>query len=96
MELEPYSRFLKTSPIRYDNKDTFGLWTKIQLDNTEDFVVPNSLEGRPDLISDLQYDTPVFWWVIVAFNHPEEIIGFPKTGQVIKIPRRSELITGLI
>ena len=49
-------------------------------------VVPNGMEGRPDLLSNSVYNTPDLWWFICAANNIidpfEEII----PGKKIKIP----------
>tara|TARA_R110001583_G_scaffold8932_5_gene42137 strand:- start:825 stop:1121 length:297 start_codon:yes stop_codon:yes gene_type:complete len=49
-------------------------------------IVPNGMEGRPDLISNSIYNTPDLWWLICAANNIidpfEELI----SGKKIKIP----------
>lgn len=53
------------------------------------FTVPNYMEGRPDIISNMFYQTVQLEWVIVLANHPKNPLNWPKTGDTIVIPRKS-------
>tara|TARA_R110000765_G_scaffold50479_1_gene102570 strand:- start:677 stop:973 length:297 start_codon:yes stop_codon:yes gene_type:complete len=69
---------------------TSDQWTylneTLDLSNFNIAVVPNGMEGRPDLISNSIYKTPDLWWLICAANNIidpfEELI----SGKKLKIP----------
>ena len=75
---------------RIKNILTNDKWT--YLSNTMDkyeyniAIIPNGMDGRPDLISNSIYHTPDLWWLICAANNIidpfEELI----SGKKIKIP----------
>ena len=90
------SRFKDTNFIlTKDGHETYGLAegldalrtiTGDQLDPP--YRVPNSFESRPDLIANLKYDNSHLEWVIVLANRPKNTIGWPRAGDIIKIPKR--------
>jgi|TARA_R100000482_G_scaffold120282_1_gene65422 hypothetical protein len=49
-------------------------------------VVPNGMEGRPDLISNSVYGTPYMWWVICVANNISDPFEQLKAGKQIKLP----------
>ena len=49
-------------------------------------VVPNNLEGRPDLISYAAYGNELLWWVIVEANNVFDYEVDLKAGTQILIP----------
>lgn len=49
--------------------------------------VPAGFENRPDLISDLFYGTPGYWWLLMQVNNvPDPFEGF-NVGDRILIPK---------
>ena len=48
--------------------------------------VPLGFEQRPDLISDVFFDTPELWWLLLRVNNMEDPFEDLKTGTKIKIP----------
>lgn len=87
------SRFRRTNLLKTRlGKDTYGLINGfdeikfIKENNYQEYTVPNSEEGRPDLISVRFYGDPQKEWVIVLANHPKNPLNWPKTGDIIKVP----------
>jgi len=50
-------------------------------------VIPNGYEHRPDLISNLFYGTPAFWFLILEYNNISDSFEGLNVGDVIKIPK---------
>ena len=50
-------------------------------------VVPNNMEGRPDLIAYAAYNNEQLWWVIVEANNAYDYEVDLKAGKQILIPR---------
>ena len=50
------------------------------------YVIPG-YEHRPDLISDVFYDTPEYWWLILMYNNIDDPFEGLNIGDQIKIPR---------
>jgi hypothetical protein len=44
-------------------------------------------EHRPDLISDVFYSTPAYWWLILLYNNIDDPFEGLNVGDQIKIPR---------
>ena len=100
--LLPTSRFKYTSLIKTkDGKDTysrmegFDALKNISGENFQFYTVPNTVEGRPDLIASNFYGNQHLEWVLVIANHPTNPLNWPKSGDIIKIPNRS-FINGLL
>lgn len=49
-------------------------------------TVPLQFENRPDNISDVFYDSPRHWWLIMQFNGYNDPFEFLNAGEEIKIP----------
>lgn len=49
-------------------------------------VVPNDLEGRPDLLAYAAYGNELLWWVIVEANNVYDYETDLKAGKQILIP----------
>lgn len=95
-----YSRFRLTERVIEQGKETLGVWARQSWlkELPEDrfimvYKVTSRTEGRPDLISNLLYGTPLLDWVIISFNaahYPElnvrGVLNWPKTGTIIKYP----------
>ena len=50
------------------------------------YVIPG-YEHRPDLISDIFYDTPEYWWLILLHNNIDDPFEGLNVGDQIKIPK---------
>ena len=50
-------------------------------------IVPNDMEGRPDLLSFAAYGTELMWWLIVEANSVYDYEEDLKAGTQIIIPR---------
>lgn len=49
--------------------------------------IPVGYEHRPDLISDLFYNTPSFWWLILQFNEVHNPFESLNVGDRVLIPK---------
>jgi len=49
------------------------------------YVIPG-YEHRPDLISDIFYKTPEYWWLILLYNNIDDPFEGLNVGDQIKIP----------
>ena len=49
-------------------------------------VIPTQHANRPDLISDIFYDTPANWWVIMEVNDINDPFENLNAGDPVKIP----------
>ena len=49
--------------------------------------VPAGYEHRPDLISDIFYETPEYWWLLLLFNNITDPFEEFNVGDRILIPR---------
>lgn len=91
------SRFKDTAFIlTKDGQETYGLTEGLDSlrvitgDQLEPpYKVPNSMEGRPDLIANLKYQNSHLEWIIVLANRPRNTVGWPRAGDIIKIPKKS-------
>jgi hypothetical protein len=100
IQLDSFSRFKDTQPIITDapvpggRVETFGLWKPpkfltMPLDPQNDVMriqVDARRAGRPDLIADDIYGSPSYYWVLITFNQPDRILGWPQNGLVIQAP----------
>jgi hypothetical protein len=62
---------------------------QLQSDSTQNkiAVVPNDMEGRPDLIAYAAYGTELLWWLIIEANNIFDIESGLKAGTQIIIPQ---------
>jgi len=92
-EFDQFSRFNQSTPIIVDGVETFGTWTEPSFIRTrpeEDqigvFRVTSAIKGRPDLISNQLYGTPLLDWVLISFNNARRALNWPKAGDSIEYP----------
>lgn len=97
--LEDFSRFSRTEMVIVDGCETFGRWKSYSFlkerpadENIEVFQVPSSMEGRPDLISQQVYGTPLLDWVLIAFNNARNSLNWPRTGDLVEYPIESVVV----
>lgn len=101
MSIFPYrSRYRNTEMVIADGVDivgaeTVGTWNQPSylLERPSEraisrFYVNNAVEGRPDLIASVVYGAADLDWVLIAFNHPPEILNWPRAGDLIEIVSR--------
>jgi len=94
IRIDALSRFTKTEMVVKDGIDTFGLWTRpefLKKENLQEkdiitLSIDQKFAGRPDLIADVYYKTPLLEWIVIMFNRPLNTMGWPKAGTVIQIP----------
>jgi hypothetical protein len=101
--MEEASRFKDTPNIIFNGEVTKSSWRKLTILKTDPqptdyfpYVVTTVTEGRPDLISNEVYNTPMLDWVIIAYNKANEVFNWPQTSQVIKIPREELFMPELL
>jgi hypothetical protein len=106
IKLDSFSRFQETRPIITDSPyggriETFGLWkeptflTKF-LDPQLDLIhirVDGSRVGRPDLIANDVYGSPSYYWVLIAYNKPKDLFGWPQINTIVLAPN-PQLVLG--
>lgn len=97
--IEDFSRFSRTEMVIVDGKETFGRWSSYSFlkerpaeENIEIFKVTSAVEGRPDLISNQVYGTPLLDWVLIAFNNARGALNWPKTGDLVEYPVESIVV----
>ena len=102
IELSPYSMFANT-PAYQDvsveiegvrqNVIVFGMMVDAVVADASDtlFRVPQSAEGRLDLISQKYYGTPELWWVVALVNNIRDPLVGAEVGQTIRVPTRNRL-----
>jgi len=92
IKLTDFSRLRKTDMVIVDGVETFGVWTQpsyliARPDEQQigKFKVANQYAGRPDLIANTLYGTPLLDWVLMAFNNVTEL-NWPSAGTIIEYP----------
>ena len=85
--------------IIVDGNETFGRWQSYSFlkvrppeDQIDVFQVTSAVEGRPDLISQQIYDTPLLDWVLIAFNNARDSLNWPKAGDLVEYPIESVVV----
>ena len=94
IDVTSISRFFGTEIITRNGVETFGRWSRPEFlvpenladDDILSITVDNTRAGRPDQIAVDLYNSPFLEWVIVMFNRPQNPVGWPKSGQVIRAP----------
>lgn len=102
-EFDEYSRYRYTELLMYDDSETLGTWNQpsfLVKRPTEDqigvFRVTSAVEGRPDLIANQLYGSPLLDWVLIAFNNARSALNWPKTGDVIEYPLKIVVIPEIV
>ena len=102
-DLDEFSRYKSTEEILFDGNETIGSWSQpsfIITRPTDDLIgvfrVTSALEGRPDLISNQLYGTPLLDWVLISFNNARSALNWPKAGDSIEFPIRSLVIPEIV
>jgi hypothetical protein len=97
IDVTSISRFSQTEAVIINGIETFGRWKRpdfinpdlLDEDQIRTFGVDNEFAGRPDLIATDFYGSPLLEWVVIMFNNPQNPIGWPVSGSVIRLPERS-------
>jgi hypothetical protein len=92
-KLDDFSRFFQTGETIVDGNETFGIWKPpsfIRVRPLEEkigrFRVTSQTEGRPDLIANALYGTPLLDWVLISFNKVRDPLNWPRAGTTIEYP----------
>jgi len=88
-----------------DGHETFGRWKSYSFlkerpadENIGVFRVTSAVEGRPDLISQQVYGTPLLDWVLIAFNNTidnqsaRNALNWPRAGDLVEYPVESIVV----
>jgi len=101
--LDDFSRFRQTELIIVDGKETYGPWVAPAFlkerppeDKIGVFKVTSAVEGRPDLISNAVYGTPLLDWVIISFNKVRNTLNWPRTGDLVEYPLDSVVLPEIL
>lgn len=77
----------------FDGNETFGRWGLFKFlterppeDMIKVYQVTSAMEGRPDMISNEVYGTPLLDWVLISFNGVRDPMNWPKSGTTIEYP----------
>jgi hypothetical protein len=100
IELSSFSRFQGSQPIVRNGKETFGLWVRSQAVNPaqldqnkiQTIKIDQRLAGRPDIIANDLYGSPLLEWVVIMFNRPQNPLGWPPAGIIIRMPTRDVVL----
>jgi hypothetical protein len=68
----------------------------LQPSSTDTLVtITQDIANRPDLISYKAYGIPDLWWVIYEFNQIYDPLFGLKTGQILRIPDKTSVLTAI-
>lgn len=102
-DFDEYSRYRTTQLLVVDGKETLGAWSQppFLLNRPTDdeigvFRVTSAVEGRPDLIANQLYGSPLLDWVLIAFNNARTSINWPRAGTAIEYPMKSVVIPEIV
>lgn len=102
-EFDEYSRYRYTEPVVFDDNESLGTWTQpafLLNRPTEDqigvFRVTSAVEGRPDLIANQLYGSPLLDWVLISFNNARTALNWPKAGEAIEYPLKIVVIPEIV
>lgn len=97
------NRFKDNQLILFGGSETYGRWAVPDILRTrppesaiQRYRVPSNRAGRPDLISNDFYGTPLLDWFLIAFNEQRNPLNWPKVGTIIEIPEERIVIPGLL
>lgn len=84
------SRYINSQVINYgDNKQltltTYKRGAPALTKSDKYYLITESTQFRPDLVSNLAYGIPSYWWRIMEANGMKDISDF-KSGVTIRIP----------
>lgn len=88
------SRYAVTPVIEYEGKLAYPIYKKKQLifhPEDKHYEITKDVEYRPDLVSNMFFGTPDFWWRIMEMNNMIDILEF-RAGRNIIMPS-SNLLT---
>lgn len=84
------SRYVDSTVIHYgeEKKITFKTFkrTEVPFSSQDRFIfLDKRFEYRPDIVSNLAYGIPDFWWRILEANKIDDIFDF-KAGLTVRVP----------
>jgi hypothetical protein len=102
-QLDDFSRFKNTELLLVDGKETYGRWAALRFlkerppeGQIKVYQVTAAKEGRPDLIAQEVYGTPLLDWVLIAFNDVRDTLNWPLAGQLIEYPLDTVVLPALL
>ncbi len=102
IEVDTYSRFLRSDSVFVDNIETFGLLKRPNFLDVEsldqeteviDFRVVWPFVGRPDAIAREVYGVQFLDWIIILSQNPRNTLNWPPNGITLRLPA-SEVVFG--
>ncbi len=81
--LKHKDKYVTTSLGSAEYETFLGTFT---LKNSRVGTVPSMVEARPDLISNIFYDTPGYWWYVMQYNGITDPFEQLKSGDTLNIP----------
>lgn len=90
----PTSRYAMTPVIRYENKIAYPIYKKKNIRPSQfdkHYEISHEMEFRPDLVSNMFFGAPDFWWKIMELNGMKDILEF-RAGRNIILPGSSLLM----
>lgn len=84
------SRYISSEVLYYgdDKKITFETYKRqdVPFSTSDQFILlQKGMEYRPDIVSQVAYGTPEFWWQIMQANKIFDVFDF-KAGRTIRVP----------
>lgn len=84
------SRYISSKVIYYGDEhlvtfETYKRQPSVFSKNDKYYLITQASEHRPDLVSQLAYGVPSFWWRILEANNMKDISDFKK-GTTVRIP----------
>lgn len=59
------------------------------------YRVTTQTEGRPNVIANELYGSEEYEWILLAFNDVVDTLTWPKSGSVIRYPKKKAILTDL-
>lgn len=88
------SRYATMPVIEYEGRLAYPIYKRKKLkfsSSDQHYEITKDMEYRPDLVSNLFFGVPDFWWRIMEMNHMFDILEF-KSGRNIMLPGSSLLM----
>lgn len=65
-------------------------------DSGDTFItITQDLTKRPDMISQLAYNTPALWWVLMEYNNISDPLFGLKTNQILRVPKINRVLEAI-
>lgn len=88
------SRYISSPIVLYEGKLTYPIYKKKKVrlsPKDQHYEITKDVEYRPDLVSNMFFGAPDFWWRIMELNGMKDILEF-REGRNIVLPGSSLLV----